>query len=110
MLDLNLIRKSLESNRLRLLKRVKSSSKDSPRLKPLNPTRSDLAWRYDSQQRKRLLRAKAQSQLAQVEDALARLDSGAYGQCVNCKKPIHPDRLRAMPAATLCIECKHQTE
>jgi DnaK suppressor protein len=110
MSDLKKIRTRLENNRKRLLKRTEGTHKESPNLPPNNSTHSYLTWRYDSQQRKRLLLARAESQLAQVEVALQRLDSGDYGKCVNCGQRIHPDRLKALPSATLCINCKHQED
>lgn len=43
--------------------------------------------------------------LAEVEDALAKLDDGTYGSCESCGQPIPEARLEAMPAARLCIAC-----
>ena len=43
--------------------------------------------------------------LAEVEDALARLEEGTYGTCTSCGGPIGDDRLEAMPAASRCISC-----
>jgi DnaK suppressor protein len=48
--------------------------------------------------------------LAAIDAALARLDEGTYGTCVNCGAQIAPERLEAMPWATLCIECKRKEE
>jgi DnaK suppressor protein len=48
--------------------------------------------------------------LAAVDSALARIDEGTYGTCVNCGAQIPPERLEAMPWATLCIECKRKEE
>jgi DnaK suppressor protein len=110
MLDLEVIRKSLESERQLLQKHIKKMGKETSRVTSFAPAHSDLAWHCDSQQRLRLLRAQADSKLAQVEEALKRLDSGEYGKCVNCGKPIHPDRLKAMPSATVCINCKRKNE
>jgi len=42
--------------------------------------------------------------------ALVRLESGSFGTCVRCGGPIAFERLRAMPAAELCIECKEWEE
>ena len=40
-----------------------------------------------------------------LEQALSRLSQGLYGICVQCGKPIHPERLAALPDATSCIDC-----
>ena len=40
-----------------------------------------------------------------IDGALARLDGGAYGECVNCGDDIAPARLESDPAATVCIAC-----
>ncbi len=47
-----------------------------------------------------------QDLLQQVEEALGRIEDGTYGACEMCGQPIHPDRLRALPYARLCINCK----
>jgi RNA polymerase-binding protein DksA len=52
----------------------------------------------------------AEQRVAQVEEALARQRAGTYGICAECGKPIDPERLRARPEATLCIECARQRE
>jgi DnaK suppressor protein len=48
--------------------------------------------------------------LVAIDQALARIDAGTYGVCVNCGAPIAPERLEAMPWATLCIDCKRKEE
>ena len=49
-----------------------------------------------------------ESELADVEHALRRLDEGTYGTCEVCGKVIPDERLEAMPATRLCLE--HQAE
>jgi len=44
-------------------------------------------------------------ELAQVRQALHRIESGTYGTCAACGKPIARARLEARPIATLCIDC-----
>jgi DnaK suppressor protein len=48
--------------------------------------------------------------LAEIDAALKRIDDGTYGICVNCGAQIAPERLEAMPWATLCIDCKRKEE
>ncbi len=43
--------------------------------------------------------------LGKVRHALARIDSGGYGVCESCGKPIPVERLEALPYATLCVDC-----
>jgi RNA polymerase-binding protein DksA len=51
-----------------------------------------------------------QDLLHQVEEALARIEEGTFGTCEVCGQPIHPERLRALPYARLCINCKAREE
>ena len=51
------------------------------------------------------LRDETQLELSQVRQALKRIEAGNYGQCVQCGKPINPERLAALPYSTLCIQC-----
>lgn len=44
--------------------------------------------------------------LRETEHALRRLADGTYGTCERCGKPIGAERLKALPSATLCIDCK----
>ena len=43
--------------------------------------------------------------LEQVELAMRRIEKGTYGFCESCGGLINPDRLQAMPSATLCLRC-----
>jgi DnaK suppressor protein len=43
--------------------------------------------------------------LDQVDEALARLDDGTYGRCVNCGQSIQDDRLAEDPTDQRCGEC-----
>jgi RNA polymerase-binding protein DksA len=52
----------------------------------------------------------ARDMLVQVTHAIARLDTGTYGACENCGKPIGKYRLQAFPRATLCLACKQAEE
>lgn len=49
-------------------------------------------------------------ELADVADALRRLDDGTYGQCEVCGRPIPDDRLEAEPTARFDIEHQRQVD
>ncbi|MGQ0678545.1 MAG: TraR/DksA family transcriptional regulator [Actinomycetota bacterium] len=46
--------------------------------------------------------------LEEIDGALHRVDSGTYGKCESCGKDIPPERLEAIPAASMCITCKQK--
>src|SRR5262245_31496318 len=51
-----------------------------------------------------------EADLADVSAALERLESGTYGHCRWCGAAIPNDRLRAVPAATLCLDHQERVE
>lgn len=50
------------------------------------------------------------NRLKALENALGRISQGSYGKCMKCGKKITQERLRAIPWALLCIDCKNETE
>ncbi len=48
--------------------------------------------------------------LAEIDEALAKIDRGTYGICEECGKPISLERLEILPTATKCVECKKKAE
>ncbi len=54
------------------------------------------------------LEKQAADRLAEVEHALRKFEEGTYGLCDSCGKPIAPDRLEALPQASLCMSCKEK--
>jgi DnaK suppressor protein len=48
--------------------------------------------------------------LREIDNALEKLKSGTYGVCELCNKPIGLKRLKVMPSARLCIDCKSKEE
>lgn len=48
--------------------------------------------------------------LDEVDAALARIDAGTYGACVDCGQPIAESRLAAVPSAARCIDCQRARE
>jgi len=48
--------------------------------------------------------------LHKVINALEKIDRGTYGRCDVCSRPIKKARLRALPFATLCLNCQDRLE
>lgn len=46
--------------------------------------------------------------LAEIADALERIDDGTYGYCVECGNPIDRGRLEALPQAARCVACQRR--
>jgi len=51
------------------------------------------------------LRQQAQTKVGTIRQALQKVAEGRYGICELCGSPINPERLEALPLATLCIRC-----
>ena len=48
--------------------------------------------------------------LHKIEEALARLEEGTYGNCFECGEEISERRLRALPFAVRCKDCEEARE
>jgi len=56
-----------------------------------------------------LIQMKAET-LTRINEALARLEEGAYGDCFECGDEITQQRLRALPFAVRCKDCEQARE
>jgi len=48
--------------------------------------------------------------LLDIKETILRIDSGLYGICDSCGRPISPKRLRVAPMSKLCVECQEERE
>ena len=62
----------------------------------------------DAEQRERELRAqlKWREREARLRAALAAIDAGTYGICVDCGAEIPEGRLRVLPDSVRCVPCQ----
>jgi DnaK suppressor protein len=56
------------------------------------------------------LRAGATSALSEIDAALERIETGRYGSCEVCERPLPLARLNILPTAALCMPCQHARE
>lgn len=101
-------RKQLQEERQRVLEQLSGNGSASGLGK--NPDRTDLAVAYGERERRLALTALEEKYLQEVENALARLDSGAYGLCADCGAEIAEERLEIMPHAAYCVACQRKHE
>jgi DnaK suppressor protein len=107
----NLLRARLESERKRLIEemeQLKSTMRPADERREGSPfgKREEEATESYELERRLTLEKSIREQLAAVEHALQKFEDGTYGLCDNCGKPIPPERLEALPQATLCLDCK----
>lgn len=50
------------------------------------------------------------AQQERVRDALARVDAGSYGKCVDCGREQPDERLEVRPEAERCVDCQQRAE
>ena len=48
--------------------------------------------------------------LVQIDEALARITEGTYGNCMNCAQSMAEKRLTAVPWAPHCVDCQELAE
>lgn len=48
--------------------------------------------------------------IEEIDEAIARIDAGTYGECVDCGERIPTERLEAVPASATCLRCRSVRE
>ena len=105
------LRKYLEDEKKRILGEIEQqeASSRSPEVRregsPFGKREEEATESLELEKRLALGK-QAQEHLAEIEHALHKFEEGTYGLCDSCGKPIAPDRLEALPQASLCVECK----
>ena len=94
-----------------LLKQVLNQDDDIDELRddqPADPL--DMAGNTSSLELMIALGNNERVELAEIDRALEKTASGAYGKCEDCEGDIAPARLEAIPTARLCVACKEKQE
>lgn len=74
------------------------------------PDEADLATTEINQNLVFKLRDRERHLLTKIDEALGRMEEGAFGTCEECEEPIEMKRLEARPVSTLCLSCKERDE
>jgi DnaK suppressor protein len=105
MTTIDRIRKKLQVRLTKLTR--KSAGLD---IGPVDGDDIDMAFANDSTGVQSVLAEHDAMEVAKINEALARIDTGSYGICVDCGKKISATRLRVMPIASHCIVCQRANE
>ena len=101
--DTDKIRKKLLAAQAELQKRV-NRIHDHAR-NPLNADSAEQAAELTNLPVVSALENEAMQELADIENAIHRLEAGTYGICTACGEAIGAQRLHARPASAECMDC-----
>ncbi|MDD5126904.1 MAG: TraR/DksA C4-type zinc finger protein [Dehalococcoidales bacterium] len=110
-LELSASRKRLENERVRLEQELKqmevdvSTTEERREGSPFGK-REEEATETMELEKRLALENRLRGQIAEIDRALSKMESGTYGKCDVCGQPIDPARLEALPQASLCLSCK----
>lgn len=83
---------------------------DTGELSMLDQHPAEAASELTELDRDEAMRAVVDGQREEVLAALARLDAGTYGRCVDCGTALPDERLDARPEAARCVSCQQDLE
>jgi len=75
---------------------------------PLHP--ADMATDTQQQDMSLLFMQNENVRIQDIEEALERIQEDRFGLCEECEQEIALERLRAIPYAPLCMDCKRRQE
>jgi RNA polymerase-binding transcription factor len=109
--DVDRARDALAEERQRVLEAmtyIREEHPDPGDEMPLGTHLADNAALTLDQELDETLEENSSNLLGEIDTALERIEAGTYGTCANCGTDISPERLEAVPWATLCIDCKRR--
>lgn len=83
-------------------------STDGDRLSVDNP--ADIGSESFAQEFSLELLQRDEATLAEIDEALDRVEAGTFGLCEGCEEIIPKVRLNAVPHARFCVDCQRKTE
>lgn len=107
------IRRSLEERNEELARQLESGSLQDPDYLPFesgdlgsSDDPAELVFGIFERERTQSIAETLRTLLRQNQEALDRIAKGSYGECTRCGDPIAPERLKAIPSAQMCVQCR----
>jgi DnaK suppressor protein len=110
--DLENLRSDLQRRRLTILETARRAQAELEALRGAerDPEFEESAQSEHEQYTLSQLGEVQRRQISMIDAALARVEAGEYGLCVDCGAEIDPKRLAVLPFALLCTECATRRE
>ena len=105
--DLNAFRRTLEAKRAELS--AGTANRDEIRIENAAEDFDRIQQRMNREVAIRNLDRESRL-LKSVEEALNRIETGAFGVCLGCEEEISEKRLRAVPWASHCLSCQEKLD
>ena len=108
MLDLEKVKKQLEERQEFLHKKLERITENVR--SPLAADSEEQVVVRENQEVIDDLGNMARNEISEIASALARIESGDYGICIDCGVEIPEERLEVKPYARRCIQCEEKNE
>ena len=102
--DTLFIRKQ-KKNLQKELKRLEEQYKLTRKFPEYGTSEDENAQEVEKLQENLSLQNNLRNLIRDAKKALTKIEKGTYGTCEQCKTKIEPGRLKAYPAADLCVTC-----
>ncbi len=100
------IHKKLLEHKAELLARIESVIADVRHTdQPLTQDFAEQAVERENEEVMDAIGHASREEIAAIDRALARIESGDYGMCAGCGQPIPEARLEVLPYSTKCVAC-----
>jgi DnaK suppressor protein len=104
--EISVARKRLEAMRDDLDRSILVLRAEDPRSRGGGMEQGDAGANLTEADRNEAAVDSARGQRAEVMAALARVEDGSYGKCVDCGQPVPDGRLDARPTTARCVSCQ----
>ncbi len=109
-MEISVARKRLEEMRDDLERTVAVLEGEHPLVRGGSAEAGDAGANLTEADRNQAAVQAALTHRAEVAAALARVDEGSYGRCVDCGDPVPDARLEARPATARCVPCQSRLD
>jgi RNA polymerase-binding transcription factor DksA len=110
LVEISVARKLLEAMRDDLDRSILVLQAEHPRARGGDMEAGDAGANLTEADRNEAAVSSVRTQRSEVLSALARVDDGSYGKCLDCGQPVPDGRLEARPTTARCVGCQSKRD